>query len=107
MFLVGIILAILSPIAAQLIQLAISRKREFLADADGALLSRYPEGLATALEKIAADQEPLESATNATAHLFISNPFKGKQARSWLVDLFMTHPPIEERIKALRKMIGK
>ena len=94
----AIILSILAPIAALLMQLAISRKREFLADADGALLTRYPEGLARALEKISADQDPLEAANRATAHLYIANPFKGKKVSS----LFMTHPPIEERVKALR-----
>ncbi|MDD5589661.1 MAG: M48 family metalloprotease [Candidatus Portnoybacteria bacterium] len=96
----GIILAILSPLIATLIQLAISRKREFLADADGALLTRYPEGLASALEKISADPRPLAAANKATAHLFISNPLKGKKVFS----LFLTHPPIEERIKILRGM---
>lgn len=96
----AIILAILAPIAAMLMQMAISRKREFLADADGALLTRYPEGLARALEKISADPEPLEAANRATAHLYIANPFKGKKVSS----LFMTHPPIEERIKILREM---
>ncbi len=96
----AIILAILAPIAATLMQLAISRKREFLADASGALLTRYPEGLARALEKISADQEPLEVANRATAHLYIANPFKGKKAKS----LFMTHPPIEERVAVLRGM---
>ena len=98
--LIGIILAILSPLIATLIQLAISRKREFLADADGALLTRYPEGLASALEKIAADPTPLKVANQATAHLYIANPFKGKKIST----LFMTHPPIEERIKILRGM---
>ena len=98
--LVGIILAILSPFIAMLIQLAISRKREFLADASGALLTRYPEGLARALEKIADDTTPLRTASAATAHLFIANPFKGKSFST----LFMTHPPIEQRIKALREM---
>ena len=98
--LVGIALAILSPIVAILIQLAISRKREFLADASGALLTRYPEGLASALEKIAADKNPLTVASNATAHLYIANPFRGSKISS----LFMTHPPLEERIKALRGM---
>ena len=98
--LVGLILAILSPIVAKLIQLAISRKREFLADASGALLTRYPEGLARALEKIAVDKSPLKVASTATAHLYISNPFKEKKFSS----LFMTHPPIEERIKALRDL---
>lgn len=102
--LIGIILAILSPLIASLIQLAISRKREFLADASGALLTRYPEGLASALEKISKDHEPLEAANNATAHLYISNPFKGKIQGSWFTNLFNTHPPIAERIKILRSM---
>jgi heat shock protein HtpX len=96
----AIALSILAPFAAMLMQLAISRKREFLADADGALLTRYPEGLAKALEKISADKEPLEAANRATAHLYITNPFKGKK----MSKLFMTHPPIEERVKALRNM---
>lgn len=96
----AIVLSILAPIAAILMQLAISRKREFLADADGALLTRYPEGLARALEKISADQEPLEAANRATAHLYIANPFKGKKVSK----LFMTHPPIEERIVRLRNI---
>lgn len=96
----AIILSILAPIAAVIMQLAISRKREFLADADGALLTRYPEGLASALEKISADVTPLKEANRATAHLFITNPFKGKKVSS----LFMTHPPIEERVRALRGM---
>lgn len=95
---VAVILSILAPIAAVLMQLAISRKREFLADASGALLTRYPEGLARALEKISTDKEPLEAANRATAHLYITNPFKGKKVSS----LFMTHPSIEERVKALR-----
>ena len=102
--LIGIVLAILSPIIATLIQLAVSRKREFLADASGVLLTRYPEGLANALEKIAKDKEPLEVANNATAHLYITNPFKGKISGSWFAGLFNTHPPIEERIKILRSM---
>ncbi len=101
---IGIILAILSPLIATIIQLAISRKREFLADASGALLTRYPEGLASALAKIAKDKEPLEAANNATAHLYIENPFKGKISGSWFANLFNTHPPIEERIKILRSM---
>lgn len=101
---IGIILAILSPIIATLIQLAVSRKREFLADASGALLTRYPEGLASALEKISKDKEPLEVANNATAHLYISNPFKSKTTGHWFANLFNTHPPIEERIKILRSM---
>ena len=102
--LIGIVLAILSPIIATLIQLAVSRKREFLADASGVLLTRYPEGLATALEKISKDKEPLEVANNATSHLYITNPFKGKISGSWFAGLFNTHPPIEERIKILRSM---
>ena len=100
LIILAIILSILAPIVAMLMQLAISRKREFLADADGALLTRYPEGLAKALEKISQDTEPLEAANRATAHLFIANPFKGKK----MMKMFMTHPPIEERIKALRGM---
>jgi heat shock protein HtpX len=96
----AVLLSILAPLFAVLIQLAISRKREFLADADGALLTRYPEGLASALEKISRDQEPLEVANRATAHLYIANPFKGKSVSK----LFMTHPPIEERIALLRGM---
>ena len=102
LMLVGIVLAILAPIVAQLIHLAISRKREFLADASGALLTRYPEGLAAALQKIAADSTEMRRANHATAHLYISNPFKGKKAASFFGKLFMTHPPVEERIKALR-----
>lgn len=102
--LIGIIFAILTPIIATLIQLAISRKREFLADASGALLTRYPEGLASALEKIAGDPRPTQSATTATAHLFIINPFKKGSAGAWFASLFNTHPPIEERIKLLREM---
>lgn len=100
----ALVAAILAPIAGKLIQLAISRRREFLADASGALLTRYPDGLADALEKIAADRTPLKAASNATAHLYISSPMKGKQATNWLAKLFMTHPPVEERIKALRDM---
>ena len=98
----GILAAILAPIAATLIQLAISRKREFLADASGALLTRYPEGLARALEKISTDPNPLKVANNATSHLYIASPFRGKEKTSWLYRLFMTHPPVEERIAALR-----
>lgn len=101
LILIGIALAILSPIVATVIQLAISRKREFLADSTGALLTRYPEGLASALEKISGNTEPLKKANNATAHLFISNPF-GSKGKRGLHKLFMTHPPAAERIKALR-----
>lgn len=100
----GIVLAILMPVIATLIQLAISRKRELLADASGALLTRYPEGLAEALEKIEKSTLPSNSATPATAHLYIANPFKGKAAQTWFAQLFNTHPPIEERIKILREM---
>lgn len=99
-----LVAVIIGPIAAQLIQLSISRKREFLADASGALLTRYPEGLARALEKISSDQSPARMANNSTAHLFIASPFKGKMANNWFVKLFSTHPPIEERVKALRNM---
>lgn len=101
---VGLVAIVLAPIAATIIQLAISRKREFLADASGALLTRYPEGLASALGKIASDPNPLKVAGNSTAHLFISSPFRGKQAANFLTKLFSTHPPIEERIKILREM---
>ncbi|MDD4625456.1 MAG: M48 family metallopeptidase [Candidatus Pacebacteria bacterium] len=99
----GIAAAILAPLAATLIQLAISRKREFLADASGALMTRYPAGLANALQKIAGDASPMKSANNSTAHLFISSPFKGKK-KNILSKLFMTHPPTEERIEALTNM---
>ncbi len=98
---VGIIFVILSPLIAQLIQLAISRKREFLADASGALLTRYPEGLAAALMKIGGYASPMAHAHNATAHLFISSPFGSKSTKG-LSKMFMTHPPIEERVAALR-----
>jgi heat shock protein HtpX len=100
--LIALILAILAPIIAQLIRLAISRRREFLADAHGALLTRYPEGLASALEKIALDTEPLEVANKATAHLYILNPLK--EHGGAMNSLFSTHPPVEKRIEALRSM---
>lgn len=100
-----LIALVMIPVAATLIQLAVSRRREFLADASGALLTRYPDGLASALEKIAADSHIVRGATNSTAHLFIANPFKNKtKTISWLTSLFSTHPPIEERIKILRSM---
>ncbi|MBI2268338.1 MAG: M48 family metallopeptidase [Candidatus Blackburnbacteria bacterium] len=103
---VAILLALLSPIIAQLIQLAISRRREFLADASSAKLTRFPEGLARALVKISADREPLEAANKATAHLYIVNPLKNRHdAVGWFAGLFNTHPPVEERIKALRAMV--
>lgn len=103
----GIVGIILAPIAAQLIQLAISRKREYLADASGALLTRYPEGLASALEKISSHSAPMKHASTATAHLFISNPFGDKEKRSLgqkISGLFATHPPAAERIRRLREM---
>lgn len=96
----GLVFILLSPLFAKLIQMAISRKREFLADASGALLTRYPEGLASALEKISKNTIPLKVANKATAHLYIANPFRGKKASN----LFSTHPPVEERIKRLRGM---
>jgi heat shock protein HtpX len=98
---IAIVFIVLAPILAMLIQLAISRKREFLADASGALLTRYPEGLASALRKIGAYAQPMRSANNATAHLYISNPFGAKAAMSGIAKLFNTHPPIDERIAAL------
>lgn len=98
---IAIAFVVLAPIVAMLLQLAISRKREFLADASGALLTRYPEGLANALRKIASYPGPMRRANNATAHLFIANPFGPVAARNFLVKLFSTHPPVEERIKAL------
>jgi len=104
MLLIALALAVLAPLFATLIRLAISRKREFLADANGALLTRYPEGLAKALEKISQDPNSLPSVSNATSHLYIVNPFRGKEQKSWFHKLFMTHPPIEQRIKALRGM---
>jgi len=101
---IGIILAILSPIIAELIKLAISRKREFLADASGSLLTRYPEGLASALEKISQQTIPLKRANNATAHLYIASPF-GAKATKGFKKMWSTHPPIEERVKELRGMV--
>ena len=102
MMLIGVILAILAPLVAVIIQLAISRKREFLADASGALLTRYPEGLASALEKISQSPVPLKRLNKATAHLYISSPLKSGKRNGWLAKLFMTHPPMEERLRALR-----
>ena len=100
---IGILFIVISPIAATLIQLAISRKREFLADASGALLTRYPEGLASALQKISDTNIPMKNPNTATAHLYISNPFKNKKVST----LFSTHPPVEERIKALNQTQNK
>lgn len=104
LLLLGLVLAILSPLFAELIKLAVSRSREFLADADGALLTRYPEGLARALEKIAGQDRPLKRANHATAHLFLANPFDPHVTKKF-EHLFSTHPPIEERIKKLRSML--
>jgi heat shock protein HtpX len=99
----GVVLIIFAPLVATLIQLAVSRSREYLADADGALLTRFPEGLARALEKIKRESRPLASASTATAHLYFANPFG--RARGYFVSLFSTHPPIDERIRRLRKML--
>lgn len=99
---IGVVLIILSPIIAQLIKLAVSRQREYLADASGALITRYPEGLARALEKIKSDPAVLNRANNATAHLYIVNPFKN--TGKFLANAFSTHPPIENRIAKLRLM---
>ena len=103
LIIIGLALAILAPIIGQMIKLAISRKREFMADASGATLTRYPEGLASALEKIRKDPDPLvDNANKATAHLFISTPFR--KTKSFASKLFATHPPIDERINKLRNM---
>jgi heat shock protein HtpX len=104
-FILAIILSILAPIGTMLIQLAISRRREALADASGVLLTRYPEGLISALQKIGADTVPMRTAKDSTAHMWLDNPFKG-QGVSWWHKLLMTHPPIEERIAALQKYSG-
>lgn len=103
MMIVGIVLSLLAPLFAHLIQLAISRRREYLADASGALLTRYPEGLASALEKIAGYGGAMRNVNRATAHMFIASPFGGGFGKK-AATLFMTHPPAEERIKALRGM---
>lgn len=106
MMLVGFLLALLSPIIAQLIKLALSRRREFLADATSAAMTKNPQGLARALKKLSLDKEPLEAANKATAHLYISNPLKNRHdAIGMFANLFMTHPPIEERITRLRKIV--
>ncbi|MDH5532843.1 MAG: M48 family metallopeptidase [Candidatus Pacebacteria bacterium] len=105
MFVIGIILAILSPIIAQLIQLAISRRREYFADASAVGMTKNPQGLIKALEKISHDKEPLEAANKATAHLYISNPLKNTHnAIGFFSGMFQTHPPVKERISALRKL---
>ncbi len=100
----GIVAIILAPFAAQLIQLAVSRKREFLADASGALLTRYPDALASALQKISSYQAPMRRASHATAHLFISNPFGAHDMGKFVGKLFSTHPPVRERVAALQGM---
>lgn len=100
----ALVLMILAPIVAELIKLAVSRQREYLADASGALLTRYPDGLARALEKIGQDAQPMKRANHATAHLFFSSPFKGR--KDWMMRLFSTHPPLEDRIARLREMAG-
>ena len=103
----ALVTAIVAPIVAMMIQLAVSRKREFLADASGVLLTRHPSALASALAKISGDREPLEVANRGTAHLYITNPLKGQQAIGWFAGLFNTHPPMEKRIAALKEMEGK
>jgi len=103
--LIGIVLAILAPIAGLLMQLAVSRRREYLADTSGALLTRYPEGLASALQKLAQDHTPMRQANHATAHLWLDDPYQGKEKKtSFITRVFMTHPPIEDRIKRLREL---
>jgi heat shock protein HtpX len=97
----AIVAAILAPLAAKLIELAISRRREYLADASGALLTRYPEGLASALQKIGGYARPMQDANLATAHLFIGDPFGAHASQTWFEKMFSTHPPIADRIKAL------
>ena len=104
LIIIGIVLSILAPILATLIQLAISRKREYLADASGALLTRYPEGLASALEKIGAYNRPMMHKSTAIAHLYIANPFGSNGVGRKMAQLFSTHPPVEERVKILRQM---
>jgi heat shock protein HtpX len=106
MLAMGIIAAILAPIVATLIQMAVSRRREYLADASGVLLTRHPGALADALRKISSDKEPLEAANRGTAHLYIVNPLKGNSALEGFSRLFSTHPPIADRIKALSEMEG-
>jgi len=101
---IALALAIIAPIIARIMKMALSRKREFLADSSGALLTRYPEGLARALEKISSDPTPMRVASDATSHLFIDSPFRGKEKKRWLHRLFATHPPIEERVSKLRQI---
>lgn len=102
---IGLVVAILSPIVAQVIRLSMSRRREYLADAEGAMLTRYPPGLAAALRKIAADTTPMKAANNATAHLWLSQPSRTPgESPHWFESLFSTHPPIQERIRILEEM---
>ena len=103
-FVMGMLGIILAPLAAAVIQAAISRKREFLADASGALMTRYPEGLVSALEKMSVDKNHFKKANHSIAHLFIVSPFKEKESKGWISRIFMTHPPIEARIKRLKGM---
>ena len=104
-FVVGVVLALLSPLIANLIKLAVSRRRELLADASAVKITRFPQGMARALEKISHDREPLEAANKATAHLYIANPLKNRHdSIGWFAGLFNTHPPVSERIRALRQM---
>ena len=102
MIVIALVFLIIAPALAQIMKLAISRKREFLADASGALLTRYPEGLARALEKISDDPHQLKSANDALSHLYIANPFRGKEQKSWIHKLFMSHPYTKERVDILR-----
>jgi heat shock protein HtpX len=103
--LVGIVLALVTPLFAQVIKLAMSRRREYLADAEGAMLTRYPPGLASALRKIASDTTPMRAANNATAHLWLSQPSRTPgESNHWFENLFSTHPPIQERIRILEEM---
>ncbi len=104
MLILGLLFALLMPLVGTLLKLAVSRKRELLADATGAMLTRYPEGLASALEKIHAYGKKMRTANHATAHLFIANPFGNKGMKTYVNRLFMTHPPVELRIKLLREM---
>lgn len=104
MLVIALALLIIAPLFAYMMKFAISRKREFLADATGALLTRYPDGLARALEKISHDPNSMKTANDATAHMYFVNPFRGKEAKAWLHKLFMTHPPVDERVRALRGM---
>lgn len=104
---IAIVAAILAPIVATMIQLAVSRRREYLADASGSLLTRNPDALAKALVKISGDREPLEAANRGTAHMYIVNPLKGQPAGEFFAGLFNTHPPIKDRVRALHEMAGK